>query len=68
MDSATREMIQNFDIPNPFKPRVVVDFVLCNGLEELKETIHKLNVSSQAFLSATQEGEVYTVFFRRSAG
>lgn len=57
--------IRNFDIPNPFKSRSIVDFELCVGLEELKETIHEINRCGYAFLAVTQDGESYTVFFRR---
>ena len=65
MDPQTRKAIQEFDIPNPFKCGPVVDFCLCVGLEELKETIHNINLSGYIFLTATQDGETYTVFFRR---
>lgn len=57
--------IRNFDIPNPFKPRTVADFELCVGVEELKSTIAEINRCGFVFLTATQSGDVYTVFFWR---
>lgn len=67
MDEIIRRNIENFDIPNPFKPRSLVDFELCIGLDELRETIHNINVSGYTFLVVTQDREIYTVFFRRPA-
>lgn len=65
MDNDVQEEIKNLDIPNPFKMRAAVDIELCVGIEELKETLHKINRYGYIFLTATQDGETYTVFFRR---
>lgn len=59
------EEIRNFDIPNPFKSKTIVDFEMCVGLDELKSTIHEINRCGYVFLTATQSGDIYTVFFRR---
>ena len=58
---------QKFDIPSPIKIRPVVDFQLCVGIEELRETLYFINQYGYTFLTATQNDEVYTVFFRRPA-
>lgn len=65
MDEARLDAIRNFDIPNPFKPKTVVDFELCVDIEELRHTIHEINRCGFVFLTATQSGDVYTVFFWR---
>ena len=44
---------------------LVVDFELCVGGQELKETIALINNAGYHFIAATQEGDTYTVFFRR---
>lgn len=59
------EAIHYFDIPNPFKSKTIVDFEMCVGLDELKSTIHEINRCGYVFLTATQSGDIYTVFFRR---
>ncbi|MBR2311118.1 MAG: hypothetical protein IKA47_11415 [Oscillospiraceae bacterium] len=59
--------IKSFDIPNPFRNRAIVDFELCIGLEELKETLQTINTCGYTFIGATQNQDVYTVFFRRPA-
>lgn len=59
------EAIRNFDIPNPFKSKTIVDFEMCVGLDELKSTIHEINRCGYVFLTATQSGDIYTVFFWR---
>lgn len=47
-------------------PDYVVDFERCVGVEELKQTLAEINDSPRyVFETATQDGEVYTVFFRR---
>lgn len=65
MDPKVRKAIEDYDIPNPFKPRTIVDFELCVGVEELKETLHRINRAGFVFLTATQDGDMYTVFFWR---
>ena len=65
MDPKVRSAIENYDLPNPFKARTVVDFTLCVGTGELKETLHEINRSGFVFLTATQSEDVYTVFFWR---
>ena len=67
MSKADLDEIRNFDIPNPFKPKTIVDFQLRVGTEELKETLHEINKCGYVFLTATQSDEVYTVFFWRHA-
>ena len=64
-NEADLDEIRNFDIPNPFKSRTIVDFQLCVGIEELKETLCEINRCGFVFLTATQFGEEYTVFFWR---
>lgn len=65
MENPNLNAIQNFDIPNPFKTKTIVDFQLCVGIEELKETLYEINKCGFVFLAATQSGDVYTVFFWR---
>ena len=67
MSPETREDILNFDLPNPFlqAPQSIVDYELCVGTGELRQTLLEINRTGAAFLCATQDGEVYTVFFRR---
>lgn len=67
MDEITRRSIENFDIPNPFRSRTVVDFAICLGMDGQAKVIHKINCSGFLFLTATQSGDWYTVFFRRPA-
>lgn len=67
MGKPNLDEIRNFYIPNPFKPRIVVDFQMCVGVEELKEALHEINKCGYIFLTATQSDEVYTVFFWRHA-
>lgn len=43
MSKNTVKEIQEFDIPNPFSSRSIVDIELCVGLDELKETLHEIN-------------------------
>ena len=43
MENPNLNAIQNFDIPNPFKTKTIVDFQLCVGIEELKETLYEIN-------------------------
>ena len=66
MEKDVREKIKDFDIPNPFKMRAVVDIEFCVGIEELKETLHVINQCEYTFITATQDGDTYTVFFRRA--
>lgn len=56
MENPNLNAIQNFDIPNPFKTKTIVDFQLCVGIEELKETLHEINKCGFVFLTATQSG------------
>ena len=65
MSKNTVKEIQEFDIPNPFSSRSIVDIELCVGLDELKETLHEINRCGYMFITATQDGETYTIFFRR---
>lgn len=65
MDENARKEICSFDLPNPFRPRTVVDFAICLGKDGLKKVIHEINSSGFVFLTATQSGEWYTVFFWR---
>lgn len=64
-EQKVKEEIRSFDIPNPFKIKTIVDFELCVGLDELRETVHTINRCGYTFLTATQDGDTYTVFFRR---
>lgn len=64
-DGGPLAAVRDFDIPNPFKVKTVLDFELCVGLEELKQTVHEINRCGFVFLTATQSGEAYTVFFWR---
>ena len=41
------------------------DFELCNGAEELKRCLEKINYHGLDVVSLTQDGGVYTVLFRR---
>lgn len=43
----------------------VIDFEFCVGREELKQTIVEINRMDYVFAGATQDGDTYTVFFRR---
>lgn len=65
MDEEARAEILGFDFPNPFKPKTVVDFTVCSGREGLAEALHEINRSGFVFLTATQFGEEYTIFFWR---
>ena len=65
MTPEVRQAIEEFDIPNPFKPRTVVDFVICEGKNGLTDALHEINRCGFVFLTATQNGEWYTVFFWR---
>jgi len=67
MDDSVRKSIENFDIPNPFRSRSVVDFAICQGMGGLAKVIHEINHSGFCFLTVTQSGDWYTVFFRRPA-
>lgn len=58
--------IKNFDIPNPFRIRIIYDFELCVGVDELKETIREINQRGYSLIGVTQHEETYTVFFRRN--
>lgn len=51
--------------PIPLKSKTIVDFEMCVGLDELKSTIHEINRCGYVFLTATQSGDIYTVFFWR---
>lgn len=62
-----KEDIRNFDIPNPFRPRALLDFEFCADRVELAQTLRAIDRNGYAFLCATQDGESYTVFFRRPA-
>lgn len=42
------------------------DFELCVGFRELKETVRQINENGYALVAVTQNGEGYTVFFRRN--
>ena len=68
MTPQMKDAIMNFDLPNPLKrlPRRLVDYQLCVGTEELRETLHEINRQGYGFLCATQQEDVYTVFFLRS--
>ena len=46
-------------------PDYVVGFECYVGVDELKQTLAAINRLDYTFLTATQDGEVYTVFFRR---
>lgn len=41
------------------------DFELCVGVDELKETLHTINMRGYALICVTQSADVYTVFFGR---
>lgn len=41
------------------------DFELCNGVDELKRCLEKINYHGFDVVSLTQDGGVYTVLFRR---
>ena len=47
------------------RPSFLYDFELCVGLDELKETIQAINEQGYNLVCATQNGDIYTVFFRR---
>lgn len=47
-------------------PRTFCDFELCVGTDELKRTLHNINYSGFDLITVTQDGDVYTVFFRES--
>lgn len=67
MTEEVKDAILNFDLPNPLKhqPRSVVDYALCVGTDELRQTLREINRGGYLFLCATQHEDVYTVFFRR---
>lgn len=65
MTPEVQKAIEEFDLPNPFCPRTVVDFVICCGKDGLTKALHGINCSGSVFLTATQSGEWYTVFFWR---
>lgn len=65
MDENTRKEICSFDLPNPFRPRTVVDFAVCSGKEGLAEALGEINSNGFVFLCATQSADEYTVFFWR---
>lgn len=49
-------------------PDYVVDFEICEGRAALEQTLAEINREDYIFLTATQNGETYTVFFGRCLG
>lgn len=45
----------------------VYDFEICIGVEELKQTLAKINYHGYDIVAVTQTMDKYTVFFRRLA-
>lgn len=45
----------------------VYDFEICFGEESLKRVIAKINYHGYELAAVTQDGDKYTVFFRRAS-
>lgn len=64
MENPNLNAIQTLTFPIPSRPKPLLIFN-CVGVEELKETLYEINKCGFVFLTATQSGDVYTVFFWR---
>lgn len=51
----------------PYITQYVYDFEICCTVEELRRTLDLINKYRYYLSTVTQNGEVYTVFFLRSA-
>lgn len=46
---------------------MLYDFELCEGLTEMRDAMRSINQSGYELVTVTQCGDLYTVFFRRTA-
>lgn len=49
------------------EPRLVYDFEVCHGTEELKLTLSKVNSFRFVIVAMTESSGIYTVVFQRPA-
>lgn len=50
------------------QPQFLYDYALCEDFRELEKSLQAINESGYQLVSVTQNGWMYTVFFRRPAG